>query len=364
MPYLNRLIKLQNHLKDHHCDAMLIENPLNMLYLTGLNLTAGKLLVHSKGAHLVVDNRYFELCQKSSPYPTLQDGNPTFEVHLSSTDFSFINTLAFDSETASYKNYQEIKKCIEIAKTQNRKISLVALENPVKKIRSVKDEFEISVLREAAALGSKGFDFVCSHLKEGVTEIEIANELEIYWKRHGSKSVAFDPIIAFGANSSMPHYRASNEKLRKDHIVLIDIGVNYKNYHSDMTRVVFFGAPDSRLLPIYRIVKKAQELALEICKPGTLIGDIDARARDYIASQGYADNFLHSLGHGIGLEIHELPLIKNTPPYNKMPLEPGMVITIEPGIYLPGIGGIRLEDTIAINANGYENLTKREIPNL
>ena len=365
MLYISRLKKLQSYLKSEKCDAILIENPLNVFYLTGLNLSAGKLLVHSAGAHLIVDNRYFELCQKASPYPVLQAPNPSFEIHLSRPDFSSINKLAFDSESTSYKNYLDIEKYIEktnqVSKN-HRKLSLVPLENPVKLLRTIKDEFEIDILREAAALGSKGFDFVCSLLKEDIRECEVAMELEIFWKRHGGKSVAFDPIIAFGANTSMPHYRAGNEKLKKGHPVLIDIGVNYKHYHSDMTRVVYFGEPDPRIREIYAIVQKAQELALEKCRPGITLGELDGAARDYITAQGFGAQFTHSLGHGVGLEIHELPVIRKTSSAKEMALSPGMVITIEPGIYLPGVGGVRLEDMVVITAEGYENLTLREIP--
>lgn len=157
----------------------------------------------------------------------------------------------------------------------------------------------------------------------------------------------------------MPHYRAGNTKLKQGMPILIDIGVNYRHYHSDMTRVVFLGEPDPKLKTIYHIVEKAQKEALQLCKPGTLIGELDRAARGYIESQGYGDHFGHGLGHGVGLEIHELPNVRNKPPFNSMVLLPGMVITIEPGIYIPDIGGVRIEDTIVITENGHENLTER-----
>jgi len=196
-------------------------------------------------------------------------------------------------------------------------------------------------------------------LKEGISENELAIELEIFWKRRGSKAIAFDPIIAFGSNSSMPHYRVGQRKLNTGEAVLIDIGVNLNHYHSDMTRVVFFGDPDPKIASIYEIVLKAQELALENCRPGTPIAELDASARTYIEQKGYGENFTHSLGHGVGLEIHELPLIRSQSPGADTQLEEGMVVTIEPGIYLPGIGGVRIEDTVAITRDGYENLTNR-----
>lgn len=362
MSYQDRLHAIQQILQESSSDALIVDDPINIYYMTGIEVSTGRLLIHSKAAHLIVDNRYFEICKQASPFPVLESDNPNFESRLSSPEFSFIHSLSFDSDNTSYKSYIQLQKVIETvaSSSQNpRKITLIPLDNPIKKLRSVKDKSEIEVLKTAATLGSQGFDFVLTLLKEGITEIEIASELEIFWKRKGSKSLAFDPIIAFGPNSSKPHYRAGKMALKRGNIVLIDIGVNLHHYHSDMTRTVFFGDPNPKLKEIYAIVKEAQEAALSICKPGTPIGELDAAARNLITSRGYGPNFTHSLGHGVGLEIHELPVIKNTSPHKDIALVPGMVITIEPGIYLPGIGGVRIEDTIVINEIGYENLTNR-----
>lgn len=349
MLHKNRLHKLQLALKE--IDAILVNDSINLYYLTGLELSSGKLLVHHHGSYLLVDNRYFEICQKKSPFPVLlSEKNPLHEL-LARPELAYIRKLGFDSEKTSYAAYMDLQKHLK------ERIELVAVESPLKKIRAVKDREEIDILRQACELGSEGFDYVCSLLNEGVTEIEIASELEIFWKRRGGKGLAFEPIIAFGPNGSMPHYRAGTSKLEKGQSVLIDIGVNYQHYHSDMTRVVFFGNVNPEIKKIYAIVDRAKQLALSLCRSGTLIRDLDDAARNYIASQGYGENFMHSLGHGVGLEIHEFPLIRNSPLYQAISLEAGMVITIEPGIYLPGIGGVRLEDTIVITEKGYENLT-------
>lgn len=363
MSYYNRLKNLQNRFQELQIDLLLIEDLIDIYYLTGLNLSAGKLLVSLKGACLIVDNRYFELCQKASPFPVLTDP-PNLEVHLASPDFSYVKALGFDSDKTTYKNYQQLEKLIEnVGKsTQNpHLLKLFPIDNPLKSLRAIKDHEEIALLREAAILGSLGFDYVCSLLKEGISEKEIALELEIFWKRRGGKTVAFEPIIAFGANSSMPHYRAGDQKLMKGDIVLIDIGVNYRHYHSDMTRIAFFGNANPQLLSIHALVQKAQQAALAHCRPGILVGELDRIARDIIASHGYGQNFTHSLGHGVGLQIHEFPTIKNIPPFKDTILKSGMVITIEPGIYLPNLGGVRIEDTVVITEDGYENLTKRDI---
>lgn len=350
MDYKKRVLKLLDILKKHGCDAFIIEDPVNLYYLTGLELSSGMLLAHDQGAHLCVDGRYFENAEKGSPFPVLRSDEMTLAQRLASAPFGFIKTLAFDSENTTFKRFEELEESLSCA--------LIPLDNPVATLRLLKDPEELHLLHEASALGCAGFKHVCSLLKEGITEIELARELEIFWKRKGSKALAFEPIIAFGSNSSMPHYRAGSSTLKKGMPVLIDIGVNLAHYHSDMTRVVFFGEPDPKMREIYAIVQEAQQLALERCRPGVLIGEVDAAARSYIASKGYGEHFSHGLGHGIGLEIHEAPSIRNKPPFQTMPLVPGMVITIEPGIYLPGIGGVRFEDTIAITSEGYENLTK------
>lgn len=359
MTYHIRLNALKQTLQKSGTDALLIEDPINLFYMTGLELSAGKLLVHSKGADLLVDGRYLEACKKQSPFPVKAIEPPNFETLLGSPEFSHIHKLGFDSEKTTYKTYESLQKIAKKLTNEKRQLELVPVDGPLKLQRAIKDSGEIQVLREAASLGSQGYDFVCSLLKEGITEQECAAELEIFWKRRGSKAVGFDPIIAFGANSSMPHYRAGKEKLKTGDTVLIDIGVNLKHYHSDMTRVVFFGQPDTRILAIHAIVQKAQQAALKLCRPGITLGELDQAARDVIAESGHAEHFPHSLGHGVGLEIHEYPALKNSPPFASVPLAKGMVVTIEPGIYLPGIGGVRIEDTVVITENGHENLTLR-----
>jgi Xaa-Pro aminopeptidase len=354
--YLQRISKLQHSLDEMKCDALLIEDPINLYYLVGIELSAGKILIHKKEAHLIVDSRYIEACRKKSPIPVILSTNDIIQELLTSKEFSFIQKLGFNSDKTTYKGFIDLRTTlVKIGKT----IDLVPVSAPVEKLRLIKDEEEIKTLEDAAKLGSEGFDYVCSLLKEGITEAEIAIELEIFWKRRGSKGLGFDPIIAFGPNSSMPHYRVGNVKLKKGVPVLIDIGVNWKHYHSDMTRVVFFGTPDPQIEKIYDVVKTAQQMALDLCKPNVSIGKLDEAARGYITSRGYGERFTHNLGHGVGLEIHEAPTLRNISPHSEVVLKPGMVITIEPGIYLTDIGGVRIEDTVVITESGHENLTKR-----
>jgi Xaa-Pro aminopeptidase len=355
MKYQSRMQKLQKMVQENQVDAFLIEDVINLYYLTGLHLSAGKLLVTPQGATLFVDARYLELCQMHSPFPVLLADPSNFQLWFVKPEFSFIRRLAFESDKTTYHSFLQLKTQLEASCN----IQLIPLNNLLSPLRAIKDEDEIQALREAAELGSLGFDFLCSFLKEGISEIEAAMELEIFWKRLGGRSVAFDPIIAFGSNSSMPHYRAGKERLKNGEIVLMDIGVNLNHYHSDMTRMAFFGKADPTLLSIHEIVQEAQNAALLKCQPGSSLGTLDLAARTVIKEHGYGANFTHSLGHGLGLEVHEYPTIRNVEPVKDLVLAPGMVITIEPGIYIPSLGGVRIEDTVLISETGYENLTNR-----
>lgn len=347
MTHLQRLQRLQEMISD----ALLVEDPVNLAYLTGLHLSSGKLIITPTKSCLIVDGRYHEGAQNQTVHSVRLLDETAFEDTL---DAMGINSLAFSAEDTSYKRFQDLVKTAE-----KLEITLTPIENPVKKLRTIKDADELDLLRDAAHLGSRGYDLVCSLLEDGITERDLAQELQLFWIHQGGKQFAFEPIIAFGKATSRPHYRAGTQRLAKGMPVLIDIGVTRKDYHSDMTRVVFYGEPDPKMLEIYKIVQKAQEAALTACKPGITAGELDATAREIIAAAGYGEEFSHSLGHGIGLEVHELPGIRNKGPDKDTVLQPGMVITIEPGIYLSNIGGVRIEDTVVITEEDYEDLTQR-----
>lgn len=361
MNYSARLERLRKLLQSLPCDALLIEHSTHLLYLTGLELSAGKLIVSLDKTCLIVDGRYLEKSQKQTLYPVqllkeniLRDWIVDHQIHC----------LGFDQHYTTYHAFSTLHQMAEKLKDQSYPLEMIALDSPLQQLRMIKDEEEIQCLRKAAHLGYQGYEFVVSLLREGITEAELAFELEFFWKKRGASRLAFDAIIAFGPNSSMPHYRAGPSQLTPHTSVLIDIGVVLAHYHSDMTRVVFFGTPPPILKTIYSIVEEAKEQAMAACRPGTLIGHLDQIAREWIASKGYGDYFTHSLGHGLGLDIHEPPTLRATGPYCEMPLQAGMVITIEPGIYLPEIGGVRLEDTILITQDGYENLTVPKLTTL
>ncbi len=354
MNYAARLNRLRQLMHSVPCDALIIEYPIDLFYLTGIELSAGKLLVSQKETCFIVDGRYFESSCQQTLYPvqllkdhSLKDWLITHSIHH----------LGFDKNQTTYHGFLTFSQLAADLNAAFYTLEVVPVASLVQQLRMVKDQEEINCLRTAASFCYRGYEFVVSQLCEGITEAELAFELEFFWKKQGASRLAFDSIIAFGPNSSKPHHRASLTKLQPSTSILIDIGAVLSHYHSDMSRVVYFGTPPDAIQAIYPIVEEAKNRAFELCRPGVLIGELDRVARGWITSQGYGEYFTHSLGHAVGLEIHEPPIIREKGPFSTQLLQAGMVLTIEPGIYLPGIGGVRLEDTILITENGYENLT-------
>lgn len=353
MDFKNRFARLSMQVSQAKLDAFLVTHPTDIYYLTGLQLSAGKILIKGVNAVLLVDGRYFELCQKQSPIPCKLYDEKIFWDFLND-----VKTIGIDGENTQHQAFIDFEK-----ECQDHACAVISTRGILTALRAIKDPLEIKRLKKAADLGSLGFDYLLDNLKEGVSEEELALGLEIFWRQKGAMGLSFEPIIAFGTNSSMPHYRAGKALLKKGQIVLFDIGVNLDHYHSDMTRVVFFGEVDNELKKIRAIVEQAYLAALNLCHPGTLISDLDEAARSVIRNEGYGDKFTHSLGHGVGLDVHEFPTLRRHPKQPDLKLEEGMAITIEPGIYLPNLGGVRIEDTVVIQKDGYQNLTNRKTYN-
>lgn len=211
-------------------------------------------------------------------------------------------------------------------------------------------------MQQSAELLHHCFLHLLTLLKRGITEVELAQAFTIFALQQGAEKLAFDPIIAFGDRTAMPHYHPQKIPLQSGDPVLIDIGVSLDHYHSDMTRVVFFEKADPFLHHVYQVVKKSQEAALKECRAGAAVATLDLAARAVMRQENMEEAFLHSLGHGIGLETHEFPRLKSRGDNTDIPLEAGMVVTIEPGLYYAGKGGIRYEDTVIVTPTGCENL--------
>ncbi len=355
--FARRLEKLRSELASLKVDALVIERPLDLAYLTGLKLSAGKLLVHSKETLLAVDGRYRDHAQKQAPVPVIDATKKALLGAFDRPSWKKVRTVGFDAHAFSYKDYLTWKALLAATKKARRittAFKLKPLDHPILNLRLIKDEAELRLIEKSAALLWKGFQKIKASLREGMSEQELAVAFEMYCKKEGASSLSFDPIIAFGSNSAFPHYVTGKRRLKRGDLVLIDIGVIVDGYASDMTRVLFFGPSSPRLKKIFSVVKKAQEAALALCKPGVRGSALDAAARAVMAAEGWEEHYLHTLGHGIGLEVHEPPRLSIHHP--DVILKPGMVVSIEPGLYFPNLGGARYEDMVIITSSGHRNL--------
>jgi len=336
----DRQKKLQNSLKKWKIDLLISENTLDIFYLTGMELSLGKLLVSKDAATLFVDGRYQQAAKDQAACTV----KPLKEAALLQP-FNKVKTVGFDEEL-SFKAAEEWKRLLK------NKCRLKPLEAPILSLREIKDPHEIMLIKKSADLLWKGFLHAKKKLKVGIKEKEIAFEFETFCRKKGAECLSFTPIIAFGANSALPHHHSGERKLKKDDIVLMDLGVQLNGYCSDMTRTFFFGKKTKLLKELYDVVHEAKEAALALCHPETTFKALDEAARKVMRKAKLEKYFIHRLGHGIGLEVHESPNLR----HEERRLEPGMVITIEPGLYLPGKGGVRLEDMVVVTKTGHQNL--------
>lgn len=312
----------------------LIESPVDLYYLTGQDFSVGQLLVSKSDAALYVDGRYFEKAKKQA----------ICSVFLIE-EFSKVkeNTICFDSAFVSFDAFQKREKNFP-------HIKWIPNPNPLQALRAIKDDFEIKKLKEARDLTELGIKKVAECFKEGVSEEELKLEFELFCRKNGAMGLSFDPIIAFGENSAYPHHRAGKSRLKMGQVVLVDAGAVVEHYSGDLTRIFYFGTPDPRVQRLEKIVQRAKDAATKEAKIGVKIGKLDAIVREIFEKEDVKPLYTHNLGHGVGLETHEFPRLRFDGVDKDVVLEKNMVITIEPGLYMPGVGGVRLEDMVFIDA--------------
>ena len=348
---MGRVLRLQSaraFFPAHRLDCLLINSPENIYYLSGFTGTDSWILLTRRRAYLITDSRYLEQAR--------QEVAPDFKLVLQEEGLVKalrglvsrlrLRRVGFEGDNLTYAVYRRIKTALKGK-------SFTPAGSPIERLRLIKDREEIKLLRESAALADKLLARLAAALRSGMTEKEAAGRLLNDLNRFGVRST-FDPIVAFGPRNSQPHALPSDRKLKAGNIVLIDMGVELKRYHSDLTRTFAWGGFPPRFQKIYRLVEEAQAQAMRAIAPGVKASLIDARAREYLRERGWGDYFGHSLGHGVGLEIHELPGIGSQ---STEVLREGMVFTVEPGLYLPGWGGIRIEDMVEVTESGYQRLT-------
>ncbi|MDR5658203.1 Xaa-Pro peptidase family protein [Serpentinicella sp. ANB-PHB4] len=342
-----RLNKAQSILTSENIDAVLIAKPENRRYISNFTGSVGFLVITKEAPYILVDFRYIEQAKSQCEdfkVVEINKENPIENI------FQKLNLkrVGFEDEYMTYQQYNKL---------YNKKynIDLVPLGNKVNKLRMAKSQTEVDYIKKAASLADEAFDHILSFIQPNMVEREISLELEFFMKKKGASANSFDFIVASGKRSSLPHGVASNKKITKGDFVTFDFGCVYHGYCSDMTRTIVIGEANTKQLEIYNTVLKAQETALRAVKPGITGKELDEIARNIIAKKGFGQYFGHGLGHGVGLEVHELPHISVL---GEEPLKPGMVITIEPGIYIPDFGGVRIEDLVVVTDDGYEVLSK------
>uniref|UniRef100_A0A7C3MIU4 Aminopeptidase P family protein n=1 Tax=Dictyoglomus thermophilum TaxID=14 RepID=A0A7C3MIU4_DICTH len=336
-----RLREIQNKLNKEKIDGIVISSIVNIRYLTGFTGSTAELVLLKEGGYILVDSRYWEQVHQEVDMvePVLING----DVNL----FSFLKDLskkedfkriAFEGQSFNYFKY---KKLIESLLN----IELIPVENWVEEMRMVKDDNEIEKIKTALKIAEEAFEEVLEIIKPGISERDLAIELEYQMAKKGSEKIAFDTIVASGPRAALPHGKASNKKIYGNEFIVFDFGAVYKGYHSDITRTVYIGNPTEEELLIYNIVLEAQKRAEEVIEEGIESSFVDKVSRDIIQENGYGNYFGHGLGHGIGLEIHELPRLS---PKGNWVLKKNMVVTVEPGIYIPGRFGVRIEDMVVV----------------
>jgi Xaa-Pro dipeptidase len=348
---MNRINALkQKAFKEKSSDGFLIANEYNLLYFTGCPGTACLLIPETGQGTIYVYSVNCEQARaetKGFEIKIMQRGQNLMAEVAKQVKASKIKKLAMDSLT--FESYRSL------AKELRGESKLKAQDSLVWELRKVKDEKELELMRKAGELTSEGMKVAYEVIKPGVKEYEVAAEIEYAMRRKGSWGTAFETIMASGVRSAFPHGGCLDREIRRGDLVVVDIGATYRHYHSDMTRTLVAGKPSEKQKKIYEIVRLAQERAFQAVRPKAKARHIDAVARKIIDDAGYGEYFVHGLGHGVGLEIHEQPTLSSG---SKDKLMIGNVVTLEPGIYIVGFGGFRIEDTVLVQKGKAEKFTK------
>ena len=335
-------------IEDHHLDSILFGSLENIRYLCGFTGSDGALVVTHEGSFFLTDSRYWTQAEEEVKASQIVHYRKKIDGIASLLSDSTLKNVGFESTSLSFSFHQLLMEKLPPGG------KLIPLEREIKNLRAVKDPQELSLIRRAMDISSRSFLHILSMMKEGAVERELALEMEFFMKREGAEVIGFDLIIASGRRSALPHGKASQKKIERGDLVLIDYGSRFQGYHSDETCTVVCGTPSTEQKKIYEIVKDAHDKAIGLIRPGIPFQEVDRAARDHIRECGYGDYFGHGLGHGVGLAVHEEPTVNSE---NRELVQEGMVFTVEPGIYVPDLGGVRIEDMVLVTSKGAEVLT-------
>jgi Xaa-Pro aminopeptidase len=344
-----RIEKLRKMMTEQHLDAMLITTPYNLHYITGFTGTEGMAIITLDKQFFVTDSRYTQQVASEAPdFELWQNRGPIFDEIPKILSMVNPVNMGFEDKM-DYRAYLKLEEVVPVT------TDLTATTDLIEGIRELKDAREMATIKKACEITDAAFEHILGFIKPGVSELEVANELDFYMRSLGASGMSFDTIVASGWRSAMPHGVASEKIINDGELVTLDFGCYYNGYVSDMTRTIAVGDVDDELKKIYEIVREAQMRVIAGTKAGVTGPEYDALARDFIKEAGYGENFGHGIGHGIGLEIHEGPIISFRTEHT---LRAGEVITDEPGIYIEGLGGVRIEDDLIVTENGCEILTQ------
>lgn len=343
--------RIQKVLEENKLDAILVSDGYNMRYISGFRGNTGYLYLSESRQVLLTDSRYtVQAGEEAAGFEIMEIshncGYGELLKQLLEEDQKY--SIGFEDLHVIYADFMKIKDSCP-------KRSWMPLGHSLNRLRIVKTKEEIALLEQAEAIGDQAFSYILNEIRPGVTELEIAAKLDYFMKSHGASDNSFETIVASGVNSAMPHAIPSEKKIAYGDLVTMDFGCIYKGYCSDMTRTIVVGKAENKQREIYNTVLRAQDAALSIIREGLTGREVDQAARDIITEAGYGPYFKHALGHSVGLYVHEEPRLS---PQNREALIAGTIETVEPGIYLPGFGGVRIEDMIVVLEDGHRNLAK------
>lgn len=344
--------RIHEILDNNEIDAVLISNGNNMRYISGFTGETGYLYISRKRHAVITDFRYtYQAEAEAKGYEIITIDNKGYEGAINDIiRTEAVGRLGFEAEDMLYSQYSSLKDKLEIKE-------LVPIGNDITRLRRIKTPKELEYIRKAEEIGDKVFEEILGIIRPGMTELEISARIEYLLKMHGGERTSFPAIVASGINSSMPHAVPTSKKVETGDFLTMDFGCVYNGYCSDMTRTIVIGKATDKQKEIYRLVLDAQLAALDFIKAGYKGREIDKIARDIIYNAGYEGCFGHGLGHGVGLFIHEEPRLS---PLEEEVILSGMVETVEPGIYVRGFGGVRIEDLVAVTDEGCINFTKSD----
>ncbi len=348
-PYPLRMARLRARLEEGRLEALLVTSLPNVHYLTGFSGSAGVVLATMQGSTLFTDPRYdLQAHDQVRDCRVVIVSGDALKAAAQRAKRGRFARLGFEAGAVTFQTHQRLKELLP----QKR---LVPTDGWIETLRIEKDEGEIEQIRQAVALASRAFSETLPLLRPGIREMEVAAEIEYRMRRYGAEQPSFETIVAFGPRTALPHARATARALQPGECILMDLGAILNGYVSDMTRTVFLGQPSRKVSRIYRAVLEAQKEAEETVRAGVKCAAVDRVARQVLEGYGYEEYFTHSTGHGVGREIHELPRIGKK---QRTVLPERAVITVEPGVYLPGFGGVRIEDVVVVRKDGPEILTQ------